>query len=1016
MNPVRKIRRGAWMLLLISAVCPASFSLGSHPAIEQFAHTAWGQKEGAPQQITAITQTEDGYLWLGSPKGLFRFDGITFDRYQPQSGPKLPATSAESLLALANGDLWIGYSSGEISLLRNGRAENYTGRNGVPDVPIRSLAQDKEGTIWAGSLSELVRFKGNRWEKIGREWNFSGKTDRALFIDRKGTVWVAPQDSSVVFLPQGSTAFQTTSVRVSRVGDIAEAPNGKLWMAETSRGVRPIPLGVELPPADTAEIQVGSVKILFSQTGDLWITTLGDGLRHVPVPEQVRGKYSEFSSAIESFTTKNGLTDNYVSTIFQDHQGNVWVGTLSGVDRFQMGGFVPVSLPFWDGNAKLVPGSSGDLWVFSYSRVFHVGQSRVNEIKGPGSHEILAAYRDPKGAIWLISAEPALIRFEDGRFSRFPPPKELSKPFSQSVRITEDGSGTLWMAAYRQGLFRRDGDTWSRFDTPAEVSNLLPITAFTDSLGRAWFAYAGGWVIYIDGGKIHTVFTRENSPVGTVGVIDGRNRHVWLGGSSGLLFVDGDKFHQVVPIDRPNFEHIYGTEELADGSLWICEENGVIRIAPAEILKFLERPSYRVQYEIFDSLGSVPGLFEHSGARLVEGADGRIWFGGDHGIAWLSPATIPHRVPPPVSIRSLIAADKQFSLEPGLMLPARSQKLEIDYTALNLSTPERARYRYKLDGLDNDWQDAGVRRQAFYTNLGPGKYRFHMTARNEGGEWNTAEAELDFSISPAWFQTIWFRSLCACVFLFLPWMLYHLRLRQLERQFNRTLEARVSERTRIARELHDTLLQTFSASLLRFQSVSKMLPARPDEAKLRVDTAIEQASSAIAEGRDAVHQLRAGASTDVDLVQSIGNFVGELAGSSGENLPEFRLQVEGTPRDLDPLLSDEAYRIAAEALRNAVRYAGARQIEVEIRYDEQQLRLRIRDDGKGIAPGVLEQGYASGHWGLRGMRERAKLLGGNFEVWSQSGSGTEIELTVPAARAYARPASRWSILLKSWRN
>jgi signal transduction histidine kinase len=255
-------------------------------------------------------------------------------------------------------------------------------------------------------------------------------------------------------------------------------------------------------------------------------------------------------------------------------------------------------------------------------------------------------------------------------------------------------------------------------------------------------------------------------------------------------------------------------------------------------------------------------------------------------------------------------------------------------------------------------------------------------------------------------------------FFLLLWSIYLLRLRELHREFNTALEARVNERTRIARELHDTLLQSFNGVLLRFLAVSNLLPARPDDAKRRIDSAIEQASDAITEGRDAVYALRSGGLTTVDFAQSIGNFGKELLSDPTNDISlEFRVQVEGKPRDLNPMVRDEVYRIAAEALRNAVRHARAKQIEVEIRYDEDRLRVRIRDDGKGMDPRVVDLGQAPGHWGLRGMRERAKLVGGVFEVWSELNSGTEVELSMPAASAYAKPpASRWSVFSSTWRS
>jgi len=252
--------------------------------------------------------------------------------------------------------------------------------------------------------------------------------------------------------------------------------------------------------------------------------------------------------------------------------------------------------------------------------------------------------------------------------------------------------------------------------------------------------------------------------------------------------------------------------------------------------------------------------------------------------------------------------------------------------------------------------------------------------------------------------------LCGAAFLLLLWLIYQFRVRQLQHQFNIGLEAQVNERTRIARELHDTLLQSFNGLLLRFQTVLNLLPARPEEAMTRIEGVLEEGSNAIAEGRDAVFELRSMGLMTGDLAQSIRSFAKELLGNlSGKNLPELHVQVEGAPKELNPVVRDEAYRFVAEALRNALRHAEAKRIEVEIRYDEELLKLRIRDDGKGIDEGVLDKKFAPGHWGLRGMRERAKLIGASFEMWSNPGSGTEIELKIPSANAYAKPkAARWS--------
>jgi signal transduction histidine kinase len=338
----------------------------------------------------------------------------------------------------------------------------------------------------------------------------------------------------------------------------------------------------------------------------------------------------------------------------------------------------------------------------------------------------------------------------------------------------------------------------------------------------------------------------------------------------------------------------------------------------------------------------------------------------------------------------------------SITLSHQQNIFSIEFSALSFFNSETNRYRYKLDGLDSDWHQVGSdQRVASYTTLPASTYKFEVQGATARGPWSEP-ARLRIEISPAWYQTLWFRAICIALFLLFVWCVYMLRLNELEREFQAALDARVDERTRIARELHDTLLQSFNGLLLRFQAVSNILPGRPDEAKRRIDGAIEQAAQAITEGRDAVHELRWGG-LSTDLGQALNSFGKELLASSApEGGPDIRVQVEGTPHALNPIVRDEAYRISAEALRNAIRHANARRIEAEIRYDEHYLRVRIRDDGKGIDSAILSRDHAVGHWGLRGMRERAKLVGGSLEVWSQLDAGTEIEFSVPAASAYAK--------------
>jgi signal transduction histidine kinase len=369
----------------------------------------------------------------------------------------------------------------------------------------------------------------------------------------------------------------------------------------------------------------------------------------------------------------------------------------------------------------------------------------------------------------------------------------------------------------------------------------------------------------------------------------------------------------------------------------------------------------------------------------------------------------------PVHIEQVIADGKSYDASSGLRLPPLVRDLAIDYTGLSFVAPEKVLFRYKLEGWDRDWQNVGNRRHAFYTNLAPGHYRFRVMASNNSGVWNEIGTFLDFSIAPAYWQTTWFRLSCLAAFALLLWALYRLRLRQVAWQFEMTLEARVSERTHIARELHDTLLQSFHGVLLRFQAATNLLPGRPEEAQKTLASAIDQAAQAITEARDAVQGLRSSTVVTNDLALAINTLGQELA--SGETNPHaagFHVEVEGTPRDLHPILRDEVFRIAGESVRNAFKHAQAHRIEVEIRYDERQFGLRVRDDGKGIDSKLLNDD-SPGHYGMRGMRERAKPLGGKMTVRSELDSGTEVELRIPASHAYETvPARRRSWLAEKF--
>jgi signal transduction histidine kinase len=332
-----------------------------------------------------------------------------------------------------------------------------------------------------------------------------------------------------------------------------------------------------------------------------------------------------------------------------------------------------------------------------------------------------------------------------------------------------------------------------------------------------------------------------------------------------------------------------------------------------------------------------------------------------------------------------------------LTLPEGVSNLQIDYTAPSFTAPERVAFRYRLKGLDKNWVDAGGRRQAFYTNLSPGHYRFQVTAANNDGVWNRGGAEVDIEIPPTFLQSKLFAGLCAAAALGILWLLYNLRIRQIAWRLRLRLNARIEERERIARELHDTLLQSVQGLIFRFQAIAAQIaPEQP--ARKQMECALDQADELLAEGRDRLNNLRA--------VQAAGDLAELFSASATRILAgteiAVSLSVEGTQREISAPAAEEIMRIGDEFLFNTLKHAEARKVGIAINYGRKNLTVHLDDDGRGIDAAILEQGGREGHFGLRGMRERTQKIGGNFTLMSRPGAGVELTITIPASVAYPR--------------
>jgi signal transduction histidine kinase len=586
-----------------------------------------------------------------------------------------------------------------------------------------------------------------------------------------------------------------------------------------------------------------------------------------------------------------------------------------------------------------------------------------------------------------------------------------------------DPTGNLWLSQ-RGSLFHLHGGKvvgqipWVTLGQKEQARSLVADPA----AGGLWLAFPDS-VIYFKGGQIRASYTVADG-LGRGHIRDlqlDRDGTLWAATETGISRL---KDGHVVTLTSKNglpCDDAQWVMEDDDRSFWVYMACGLARIARPELdawaVAAANDPTRRVQITVFDSSDGVRNHWGTTGnsPSVAKSSDGKLWFLPWDGVSVIDPRHIPfNRLPPPLHIEQITADRKTYDaasdVNGGLRLPPLVRDLKIEYSALSLVTPEKVLFRYKLEGHDGDWQEVGNRRQAFYNNLPPGNYRFRVSACNNNGIWNEAGTFLDFSVAHAYYQTTWFRLSCVAAFLALLGALYQLRLRQVARQFNMRLEERVSERTRIAQELHDTLLQGFiSASMQLHVAIDQVPDDSP--AKTRLGRVFRLMGQVIEEGRNAVRGLRSANSESLDLEHAFSRIRQELAihNEMGEQTG-FRVIVEGRPKTLHPILRDEIYSIGREALVNAFRHSQAKSIEVEVEYAANHLRLLVRDDGCGIDPQVLRSGR-DGHWGLTSMRERAERIGARLDVRSRSAAGTEVELSVPGKAAfqtrYSNRPRRW---------
>ncbi|QNK01366.1 sensor histidine kinase [Dyella telluris] len=967
-----------------------------HPA--NFTRTVLSDSNGALYHIYGMAQTPDGWIWLPEKGHLYRFDGMTPEIVDV---PGADSSDPECVLATRSGDLWVAYGSGRTLVLPTGDFRHPRVMNSSGLTMPQSLLEDKHGDIWAYGNNGAYKANGDQWRPIGKESGLTSNRIYAMQMDTEGTLWMLT-DQGVFTLANGKASFTKSTFSapwLDRHLDLGHNDG-------TLRSYGSVVLSIVIASYGKTEVpayQTSRFRAMRDSAGGFWLAMPGDGVRRSALAD--RKTLDALGSSIGNGTSIDAAAWPKVSPslsgeFLEDRQHNIWIQTRSGLEQFRPNVATALKLPSGDFAYTMLPDQDGSIWfgVAQSRNVYRWWHAASTITPADGyAYDTTAALRDIDGSVLLGTGGGQLLRFADGKFEPLTPLPPAGNQDEDVVTIARDGQHKLWVSIHHHAIARLDGDHWvikGGFDQLPDKDNRR---AVTDAHGRLWLAYPHD-VFVIDGKKL----TRFDSSVGmditnvTDIIPDGQPM---VGGADGVAVFDGHRFHRLSSLDPMALTNINGMVRLKDGAVWLNGKKGPVRINAGEVARVLKDPGHDVALRVLGSESGPPGPAQNTFPvpALIEGTDGRLWFAGDAGLAWIDPTKVLPSHEPTVVIRSLIAGDKAYQVTAIPTLPPATSNIELDYTAIGQGDASHSRFRYRLSGVDRHWQDAGYRRQAFYTNLGPGTYRFMVEASNDDNVWSLSTAHVDITIAPAFYQTMGFRIVCFVVGLVFLLLAYRYHLQRLTRRLRYGLEVRHAERDRIARELHDTYLQTVHGLVLKVSAVSERMPA--GDSKDQIVNAIGLAGAALAEGRNRVYELRAKATSKQDLPGAFDEVAREF---ETEQSPIFSVTSIGRMKAFNPTVIDELYASGREALINAFRHASAKHIHVDIRSDRTGIRVQVADDGKGIDPQVLQNGGIPGHWGLRGMQERLRVIGGECSVARKAPRGTIVTLFVPARRAYVR--------------
>ena len=962
--------------------------------IKQLVHTAWTADDGAPTDIRAMAQTGDGYLWLGTLSGLVRFDGVRFVPFEAPSGDTVPTGGIRSMLEAHDGSLWIVWVGGAVSHLSGGRLTSYGERDGLQ--PTVQLTKSGSGMLVAATLHGLARFTGGRWEEFGREWGFGGTKAAGAWFDRGDTLWVETEDR-VIYLPAGAHQFVDPGMRLTAQSAqtvFAQAKDGAIWMAEVYRSAHTIPRFGDRAPI--TEVKVGAWTLLVDRKGTLWIGSLGDGLRRVLDPTRIRGRRIEqFGPEAEQFTEKDGLLSNVVSGLLEDHEGNIWVSTVTGLERFREGAFTPHATPGGVRQRFVVATRDSSVWAVAYNtfELIRIGLRKLDTVHTPFSLINLA--EDSSGTLWSARLD-GVLRIQGGRVVAH---ASGDRDAQHLAEIAVDSQGTIWFFDEELGLLRRAGNRLVRV-APVGPTTQGPVVMFSDREGRIWVGQENRVTLY-DHGKLSLFTPAQGMMLGGVrAFFQDRRGQVWISGDRGLSRFENGRFRTLRERRGVPGRSIYGIAEDDGGAWWIVTRDGVLRLPPGAIDSALSDSDYVAPYRLFDRRDGLGGRIPRwtYGRWVTRSMDGRIWVATDGGVASVDPRALRSDLPPRVLIEGVRIDGRESAAAQTITLPPKAKDLEIDYTATTLASPEQVEFRYRLEGRDETWHDAGTRRRAYYTGLAPGRYSFRVIAGHGNGVWSEGQpgAVWSFRVLPAWYQTMAFRIgvilLIGVLGAAAAALIQRRRYRLAQETLKGRYEAALGERARIAQELHDTLLQAFTGITIQLRAIQRVIGARPQEGVAALDGALSTADVALRDARNSIWDMRAVELEGRDLPEALEGAVRSVIGQAPVTL---KFTVLGERRPLTAEVATTALRIGREAVLNALKHANAKNIQVRLDYGRLALTLDVQDDGRGMTPGAAEQAASDGHLGLAGMRARVDRVAGTLHITSEPGKGTSVLASLP---------------------